>query len=512
MQFAPALTALYFGGVIFALLFGTKKGTLIYLVGLAIAAFVAMSQSSNMAMLMGYSLAFGWPVLLAVVAFGAFSAKLLAAKQYWIIAVPIAIYAFADHWSSTKENLEAGELQTVTDFVEKEPRLQILNGGRIKASLVTRTTFNEKSRGRYEFNISGVTAKTPIYVTVNVDRTNATAKLDLGCITKVYLGHRDTRSPCQSEIELPLLDASSQSQQKILANAVQEINQCNWVGFNPIGQKIEIWAIEAPQKELPGLGFQIDAQEDEAVLMNVEINKPGKRIALLLVGYNKPIIWDISRSKDTTIAAILVSGSHRSAVSGIDAKTPVIVTSAQNPKTCTDFYLNADPDFRDRTDEKSKLLFGRKPDKFFQGSEKTTVLGLEVGDKSKLIRNTENSPLHHRAPNTPATGEAGLREAMSKGLIRSMTKSDIAAWETEANKFHLTGTNLKADQSRRPDINRGYVVLQPFTIPANLAGAHSIDFILPKEIEVPIGPPTHSTIFDYRTMTSCSPTKCRNSH
>jgi len=68
------------------------------------------------------------------------------------------------------------------------------------------------------------------------------------------------------------------------------------------------------------------------------------------------------------------------------------------------------------------------------------------------------------------------------------------------------GSNQSVDaQAHTPQddmvLGRHYVVLQPMSFPADLYGANSVTFIVPKGVERPKGNPGHSAVHDMNQRT-----------
>lgn len=70
---------------------------------------------------------------------------------------------------------------------------------------------------------------------------------------------------------------------------------------------------------------------------NIVVNQPAKPVVLVLMGYD-PIVWNISWTKSTKIAAVLVGSYHKQAVLGIDAATTARFYSHEERSNCGYFY------------------------------------------------------------------------------------------------------------------------------------------------------------------------------
>lgn len=104
----------------------------------------------------------------------------------------------------------------------------------------------------------------------------------------------------------------------------------------------------------------------------------------------------------------------------------------------------------------------------------------------------------------PLAGEAGLQQALARGLIRPAEARDFSGWRT--SDARLTKQALeRADSMVR--IERAFVIGGPFRFPAGLYGAHAAIFVLPVGVPPPVGDPGHSAIFDVAAST-CTGALC----
>ncbi len=70
--------------------------------------------------------------------------------------------------------------------------------------------------------------------------------------------------------------------------------------------------------------FQIDQSGDDATQMDVMVNSPNKPVVLIL-GASRATIWNISRTAETKILAVLAGGNNRQAVAGLETNIPLNV-------------------------------------------------------------------------------------------------------------------------------------------------------------------------------------------
>jgi hypothetical protein len=105
-------------------------------------------------------------------------------------------------------------------------------------------------------------------------------------------------------------------------------------------------------------------------------------------------------------------------------------------------------------------------------------------------------------PSLPA-GEAGLVEAMRKGLLRPASGGDLAAWKSRWSQANRRGLSSSFDERTR--MMSAYVIQRDFEIPGGLHGAHAVVFVLDKGVPYPRGSAGHSVILDQATGACMGP-------
>lgn len=95
------------------------------------------------------------------------------------------------------------------------------------------------------------------------------------------------------------------------------------------------------------------------------------------------------------------------------------------------------------------------------------------------------------------TGEAGLVEAMRKGLLRPASGGDLGAWKSRWSQVNARGLPRAFDE--RTQTMSAYVIQRDLEIPGGLHGAHSVVFVLEKGVPYPRGDAGHSVILDQAT-------------
>jgi hypothetical protein len=100
------------------------------------------------------------------------------------------------------------------------------------------------------------------------------------------------------------------------------------------------------------------------------------------------------------------------------------------------------------------------------------------------------------APALPE-GEAGLVEAMRKGLLRPASGSDLSVWKSRWSQANSRSVPRTFDE--RTQMMTAYVIQRDLDIPAGLSGAHSVVFVLERGVPYPRGDAGHSVILDQAT-------------
>ena len=241
------------------------------------------------------------------------------------------------------------------------------------------------------------------------------------------------------------------------------------------------------------ISFQIDQSGHEGTQMDVAVNNPGKPVVLMLGAY-EPTIWNITSSKGTKILAVLIGGYHRQKVAGLETNTPVLVSTYDNQGPCGYFYISADT--LAPLNPLSKRVFGRPVDMVFHATNGKVDIG-------------KITPESFHDKNAPLAGQAGLEDAVRKGLLRNAAAADVVAWfdAVVQNSPQRDIPPVAGQSTNRPSrrMHNAYVVLKPFIYPSGLYGAHSATFLIPKGVPKPEGNPGHSAVYDFNTLNCQGP-------
>lgn len=250
------------------------------------------------------------------------------------------------------------------------------------------------------------------------------------------------------------------------------------------------------------IAYQIDQSGHEATQIDVEVKKPGKPIVLMLGAY-EPTIWNISVSPDTNVAAVLVGGYHRQAIAGLSESIPSLISTYDNRGPCGHFYVTAGT--LAQLNPVARRVFGRSVDTVYPATDGRVVIGAAMSSYERSVTSSGVSPESLRDPSAPLAGQAGLDEAVRKGLLRRATAADAEAWANtvmqntpQRDISYVAGQGIP--KTPKPALYKAYVVLGTFTYPSGLFGADAATFLVPRGVPRPSGNPGHSAVYDFNTL------------
>lgn len=271
------------------------------------------------------------------------------------------------------------------------------------------------------------------------------------------------------------------------------------------------------------INFQIDQSGNASTQIDVAVNYPDKPVALML-GASVPTIWNIGWTAGTNIVAVFASGNNRQRVAGIRKDTPLLISSSHDNGPCSTSAfsyskLNSYDSFvasfgygqvtnveQAIVEQKlSQILYSRPISRIFSVPDGVgkVVIGNPLGATQQLITSPATPPKSFYDKNSPLAGEAGLEQAMRKGILRRATLKDATKWINALKRKYAIQNRQPPDIP--PDLNNAYVVLKKFTYPAGLFGGHSATFYIPEGVPQPAGNYGHSKIYDLNSISlECS--------
>lgn len=269
------------------------------------------------------------------------------------------------------------------------------------------------------------------------------------------------------------------------------------------------------------IDFQIDQSGHQATKVDVVVNYTDGPVVLMLGAY-EPTIWNIGWSAKTRIAAVFASGYHRQVLAGIQESVPYFVSTYDNKAGCGSTYITAENP--SAFDAMARKLFSRPVEMVYPVSNGTVLMGAPIKTGVRLLTSSTNTVGSYHDKNAPLAGQAGIKAAVAKGLLRPATQEDMQAWinaqmEKAEQDMKMNPAKAESDPatmkggaapSRKYQVpSNSYVVLKSFTFPSGLYGGNLVTFFVPKGTEGPTGNPGHSAVFDFNTNT-CTGPLCSN--
>lgn len=251
------------------------------------------------------------------------------------------------------------------------------------------------------------------------------------------------------------------------------------------------------------LDFAIDTSGHDATSFDVIVNFADRPVVLALGAY-EPTIWNIQKTKHTKIAGVWVSGYHTQRIAGLASSVPVLNTSYEERESCIPYFYFSSNNLK-QADARIRELFGRSADTYYQPSNATLKLGMEIPLADTTQEGTQSVD-SFRDPKLPLAGKNGLEQLVAEGKLRPARMDDVLSWE-EAQPHSSLHVEGGAEAPPRVPYN-AFVVLGQMTFPAGLYGANAAVFYVPRGIPRPTGNSGHSTIYDMNLVT-CIGVACR---
>ena len=246
--------------------------------------------------------------------------------------------------------------------------------------------------------------------------------------------------------------------------------------------------------------YQIDDSGHQATEMDIQVQH--NRPVVLILGAYEPTIWKVKWESNTRIVGVIATGYHAQRVVGLPKAIPVLETSYKNSQ-CGYSYVSDDN--AAEMNQLSQRILQRDIQAIVIAKNGQANIG-NISADTQLSSSKERSMKDVIDQNAPLAGPAGIRDAVSKGLLRPATRADIDAWKAAYNKARnihtppvVGGSGSSGTGMDYVHFDSAYVVLKDMTIPAGLYGAHSVTFFVPQGVPRPKGNPGHSTIYEIRS-------------
>lgn len=252
----------------------------------------------------------------------------------------------------------------------------------------------------------------------------------------------------------------------------------------------EDFAVEAVGIYEGGLDtdVRLESSPHETRVVEVSINHPGKNVVVVLMAYD-PVLWQLKRTKQTHLSAVIVGGYHTQAVVGIERSIPLLISTYLGRKDCGDQYFYAYEAGRDllKANTVVKGLAGKEIGQLWsQYTGSHISLGEPAQESAEWLMSDEYQPENYTSLPRFPSGQKGISRLIEMGLLRKATPADLDAWREKASvQYKKFDKDLKMGAPFR--VGEAYVVLGEFTAPAGLYGRNHSHFLIPPGIPIPTG-------------------------
>lgn len=303
------------------------------------------------------------------------------------------------------------------------------------------------------------------------------------------------------------------------AASAATVSKCDFLGKNLPKDTIVVAAGSYSGRLLP---FQIDQSGHQATQFDIGVHAD-KPVALLLSAY-EPTVWSLGWTKGTRVVAVFATGYHRQAVAGLPPGVPLIMTDHSAKDGCVHQYLSRDN--LAWVNPAARTIFGKDAIRVYPDHKNGLIeIAESTRTKSLYVSSPVKTPEMFKDTSAPLAGQAGVDEALKKGILRNSTPEDfeqvkaayakLAAKQAKASRPDIPPVASGPDNGQLPPLmpsyisHKAYVALKPFVFPAGLYGGHSITVIVPKGVAAPTGNPGHSQVFDLNKEQPCTGALCR---
>ena len=169
----------------------------------------------------------------------------------------------------------------------------------------------------------------------------------------------------------------------------------------------------------PSLGWRIGTGEQNAGLVQVAVNSPGRPVLLVLSAYESTV-WQIGWTEGTEIAGVAVTGYHAQAVAGLPPSVPVAVNDRNRNIDCPHFAGASS-----RNSAEAAAIAGVKPDQLLSVHGGKAVAG-DLLTPSQTIWTA--GPLNQADYDQDWPAEKALLEAVRQGRLKPASALDYVQW------------------------------------------------------------------------------------
>ncbi len=274
-----------------------------------------------------------------------------------------------------------------------------------------------------------------------------------------------------------------------------------------LGTDVSVYAI-APGKSVASsrlLPFRLD-RHPHSYQIDVVVNAPGKKVALLFTGY-ETVVWNIRWSPSTEIVAAASFYEGIAEFAGLPKTVPTFsgyfgsgyaCRKVSRTRTIQSFSKLQPYDYQ-LIDDMSVSIYGRTPDAVFLGSDRL-VVGEPLNPEIRLLQSSETPVESFNRFRPPSTPEETLAKAVKNGLLRPATAKDARDWIAAVTASQAARPVAKDWQ---PILFNAYVVQQPFNLPAGLFGMYT--FFVPRGVPSLKGAQGYAVILDFNSLQCSGP-------
>ena len=256
------------------------------------------------------------------------------------------------------------------------------------------------------------------------------------------------------------------------------------------------------------LPYPIDDTNLSASEIDVIVNSPSQPAVVLLNGEN-PIVWNVRRTEDTNLLAVVAYGVTRQEVIGVGGNIPVAIHSSYQcgKSNYRPTVLNSQYTLKKLLERSLPQPSVLSPSDSYEGKP---VLGEPVEEGQDLI-SSNDTPVESFFDRTqPRVAELGVKDALEQGILRKATMEDFETWaaarvrykeSTQENVFASDEAKAsykaklldKLKSSSLVNEDNSYVVLDNFTYPAGLYH-YEPTFLISEDVDEPKGDPGFSSV------------------
>lgn len=250
-------------------------------------------------------------------------------------------------------------------------------------------------------------------------------------------------------------------------------------------------------------------ETDDGGAHAVSVSGSGSGRITLVLASNEATIWDLSAIRDR-VAGVMAYGSSPQAVAGLPKSIPVTFQSlargrgnSSNQGDCYVPYAYEGMYKIQQQADRIKTVTGVHPKRWYGGYSPS---GFNV-DGGASVAPTVPPASSLRSGVRISTdglmpGNDGLEQLVRAGALRRFGKQDIDAWAAKGGKLQMAaGPWMRMGDGGHDPLeyigssNSGYIVLKSLkALPAGLAGADSVVFVVPEGLNVP-AEAGHSTMY-----------------